>query len=220
MPDIKTRSEYWWAKFKDKTEPALVYFIGDEVLVQRISRQPFSVPPDKTAGVLIEQIMPIGARERHRKLADKIEAVAPAIRQGMADIVASTHASVVVTSAAILEYELERCIKTKSGTLGGASTFSAKIDRAHALDITSTEINEELNKVREIRNEFSHSKTVLTLNSDDIRPMVDDLRVIEKTGAPLDDFLKHVVMINDYLERFLAGMGVTDNISERNLPRQ
>jgi hypothetical protein len=64
-----------------------------------------------------------------------------------------SHASVVVTAAAILEHDLERGIKTRLRPLDKAmtrrlfgaysplGTLAAKIDMAYALDITTTAIH-------------------------------------------------------------------------------
>jgi hypothetical protein len=94
-----------------------------------------------------------------------------------------THTTAVVTAAAGLEGMLELAIRSKMRPLkqkmterlfegyGPLSSFAAKIDLAYALDITSTEINEELNKVRKIRNKFAHSIQAINLGSDEIRPL-------------------------------------------------
>jgi hypothetical protein len=143
-----------------------------------------------------------------------------------------THAGVVVTAAAILDHIIERAIKTKMPTLsqnlskklfedfGPLSSFSAKIDLAHALDITSAAIHSELGKIRKIRNEFSHSQKLLSLDVDPIRPLFDGLtRPPGAAGNYAEVFLACVNSLCDYLEEYLLRMGITDDLSEKRMPK-
>jgi hypothetical protein len=136
------------------------------------------------------------------------------------------HASVVIRFSAILEEDLEQAITLKMrplskhmqerlfGDYGPISSFAAKIDIAFALDITTTEIHEELHKIRRIRNEIAHSKTTANLEIEAIRPLFDALRKPPTTKTkPLEIFAECAIAINEYLERFMVRMGVTENLS-------
>jgi hypothetical protein len=136
------------------------------------------------------------------------------------------HAGIVMGYAAVLEEELERAIKLKmrplsksmdkdlfDGRYAPISTFAAKIDVAYALDITTTQIHEDLNRIRLIRNNFAHSKQVLNLEVEPIRSLFGALRKPSTTKTkPLEIFAECVVAIDDYLEAFLARMGVTEGL--------
>jgi len=86
-------------------------------------------------------------------LASVISSLSTTLAQTTKSHAAFTHAAVVVTGAAILDAELERCIKTKCRTLnnkmskrlfgypGPLSSFAARIDVAYALEITTNEIH-------------------------------------------------------------------------------
>jgi Domain of unknown function (DUF4145) len=140
-----------------------------------------------------------------------------------------SHATVVVTAASILDVELKRCIKTKMRSLdkktekrlfrgyGPLSSFAAKIDLAYALDIIPPDIHAELNKIRDIRNDFAHTTQPLSLDREPVRPLFDSLnRPPNAKGSYPSVFMACVSEINDFLERYLFRMGVTENISERN----
>jgi hypothetical protein len=139
-----------------------------------------------------------------------------------------SHAAVVVTSAAILDQLLERAIKAKMPTVSGKlaksifddrgplNTFSAKIDMAHALDITSQAIHIELQKIRKMRNMFSHSDKILSLDVEPMRKLFYELkRPAGITGNYGQQFVACVTIISDFLELYLIRMGITDDISNK-----
>lgn len=141
-----------------------------------------------------------------------------------------THASIVVTAAAILDQILERAIKTNfphaSSTLlkrlfedrGPLGTFSAKIDIARALGITSDHINTELGKIRKIRNEFAHSNRLLSLDTEPIRVFFDQLkRPPEAAGTYAEVFMACITAIVDFLEKHLLRMGISDDLSDKRM---
>ncbi len=131
-----------------------------------------------------------------------------------------SHAGIVVTAAAILDQALEEAIKTKLPTLGkklskkifedfGAlSSFSAKIDIAYALDILSEPIYVELQKIRKIRNTFSHSRKILSLDTEPVKSLFYELKRPEGvTGNYAEQFMACILVIDDFLELYLLGMG-------------
>jgi hypothetical protein len=142
-----------------------------------------------------------------------------------------SHASVVVSAAAILEHDLERGIKTRLrpldntmtrrifGAYSPLGTFAAKIDMAYALDITTTAIHLELNKVREIRHKFSHSPSILSLDKEPVLPIFNSLvRPPGATGNYSEVFMACIISLDDFLEKYLLRMGITDDLSEKNRP--
>jgi hypothetical protein len=145
-----------------------------------------------------------------------------------------SHTSVVVTAAAILDQALERAIKTKMPTLSGnlakkifedfgaLSSFSAKIDVAHALDITSELIHVELGKIRRMRNMFSHSEKMLSLDVEPVRTLFYQLtRPPGASGSYAEQFVTCIVVISEFLEQYLLRMGITDGLSDKwNLQKE
>jgi hypothetical protein len=139
------------------------------------------------------------------------------------------HAAVVMRMTSILEHDLERSIKWEFrllnkhmskrlfGVYGPIGTFAAKIDIAYALEITTDDIHAELNIMRGIRNEFAHTKHSLSLDQEPIKTLFYRLkRPPEMTGSYLQQFVKCGVVLDDYLEAFLAEMGETDDLRVLN----
>jgi hypothetical protein len=144
-----------------------------------------------------------------------------------------THAAVVVTAAAILDQTLERAIKTQlPGTtkvlskkifedFGPLHSFSAKIDMAHALGITSDFVHIELGKIRKMRNSFSHSEKLLSLDTEPVKTLFYGLtRPPGTTGNYPQQFLACMLVIDDFLEKFLFRMGITEDLSLRWLDKK
>lgn len=138
-----------------------------------------------------------------------------------------THAAVVVTAAAIIDQFLERAISTQLPGLtkglskklfedfGPLHSFSAKIDMAHALGITSSFVHAELRKIRKMRNMFSHSEKLLSLDTEPVKTLFYDLtRPPGVTGNYPQQFMA-CVLIDDFLEKFLYRMGITEDLSLR-----
>jgi hypothetical protein len=132
-----------------------------------------------------------------------------------------THAAVVVTAAAILDQQLERALKTQLpgitnrlskdlfGDRGPLNTFAAKIDMAHALGITSSFIHIELGKIRKMRNMFSHSEKLLSLDTEPMKTLFYGLtRPQGVSGSYTEQFMACITVISDFLEIFLLRMGV------------
>jgi hypothetical protein len=142
-----------------------------------------------------------------------------------------THGSTVLIVTSILDYDLERCIGCRfrdvdketekrlfRGTNAPLGSFSAKIDIAHALDITSDRVHRELHRIRDVRNAFAHTKAFLHFEEEpaltlfkrlDIHP--DDIDPLE-TRTPLNYFMGHALAMDRYLENFLLVNGVADEI--------
>jgi hypothetical protein len=144
-----------------------------------------------------------------------------------------SHASIVLRLVAVLEYDLERCLKRRFrklngkmqkrlfGTYGPASTFAAKIDLAYALDITTDETHAELNKFRQIRNVFAHNKGRVSLDMEPIKTMFYTLkRPPGMTGSYSDQFVKCVIAVDDHLEAYLVRMGETEDLRALKKPAE
>ncbi len=132
-----------------------------------------------------------------------------------------THAAFVLSSTSVLEAALQSAIQTKFRPLdktmterlfegyGPISSFAAKIDLAYALDITTTEVHTDLNKIRRIRNEFAHSPDMLTLGSQRVKQLLNLLRKPETKKTDMLEIFFECVMANyKFLEAYLTRMGV------------
>ena len=85
---------------------------------------------------------------------------------------------------------------------------------AFALDITTTEIHDELHKIRKIRNALSHSKSRLSLDAEPMRTLFYQLKRPPKiTGTFIQQFVECGVVIDKFLEAFLLRMGETEDLS-------
>jgi hypothetical protein len=128
-----------------------------------------------------------------------------------------SHTAVVVTAAAILEDVLEQCLKKKMRPLksskerrlfaayGPISTFAAKIDLAYAFDITTDDIDRELQLIRKIRNAFSHSKETRSLDEEPIKSLFYALkRPAGASGTYPAQFMACVQVLANYLDAYLA----------------
>jgi DNA-binding MltR family transcriptional regulator len=128
-----------------------------------------------------------------------------------------THSGIVIATAAILDNQLERALKRAMRPLSNnmyerlfdsfrpLSSFSSKIVMAYALGIISADLYEELEKIRQIRNQFAHSSGVLHLGSPEIESMFLTLKrpsTVSKT--PAEVFLACAKVIDDHLEAYLA----------------
>jgi len=133
-----------------------------------------------------------------------------------------THSGIVISSAAILDLQLERALKTAMRPLskkiyerlfesfGLLSSFASKIVMAYALGIITKEIYDELEKIRHIRNEFSHSSKLLDFESKEIAPKFLALKKPQTTkGGPSEIFLQCVTVIDVFLDAYLLRMGET-----------
>ena len=151
------------------------------------------------------------------------EALAIRIRDGLIHTHRMSHGSVVASAAAILDKKLEMAVKTKLPSINKKlakqlfedfrplGSFAAKIDLAHALDITSDSVYAELQKIRKIRNEFAHSEQILSL---DVEPMKSLFMGLKRPASASDTytelFMACVIAIDDYLNTYLVRTGIVD----------
>ncbi len=144
-----------------------------------------------------------------------------------------THASIVLTVASILDYDLERCLMAEMRALnkdfkkrlfegyGPISSFSSKFDLSYAFKIIEKETFVELNKIRVIRNAIAHSKNPHSLDQEPLLSLFNQLlRPEGAKGTYLQVFLACAVAIDDKLEKFLAQKGFLDDIRPENLTRE
>jgi hypothetical protein len=145
------------------------------------------------------------------------EAIANLSRQG--------HSAIVFHAVAIIEYDLERCLKRAFrfldagmekrlfGAYGPVGTFAAKIDIAYALGITTDEVHAELNKFRRIRNVFAHKRGPLSLDTEPVKAKFYALkRPVGITGSYAEQFVKCMMIIDDHLEQYLVSKGETEDL--------
>lgn len=94
----------------------------------------------------------------------------------------------------MLDYELERLLRTRlvsteagalfAGRYAPLTSIAAKIDLAKALSLISRLDAHDLNQIRKIRNEFSHSAEPLSFNKS---PIVDHVRALHMSASKLLD---------------------------------
>jgi DNA-binding MltR family transcriptional regulator len=124
-----------------------------------------------------------------------------------------THAGVALTAAAILDNSLERVLRGTMISLpkkldyrlfdnfGPLSNFAGKILMARALDIVTSEVFEELEKIRRIRNTFAHTSKSLDFESEEVAPQLLALRKrLAPKKAALDQFMDCVSAIDEFLD--------------------
>jgi hypothetical protein len=144
-----------------------------------------------------------------------------------------SHGSHVMQFTAILEYDLERCLVQKFRPLnraqhkrlfeayGPLSSFAAKIDLAFALEITTEAAYIELHKMRKIRNEFAHTKEMLSLDTEPVKSLFYKLaRPAGITGNYVEQFGKCALLIDRELEAYLLSMGETEALRAQKQPAE
>lgn len=118
-----------------------------------------------------------------------VEAAAKNLFEGLHRQAQRTHAGVAISTAAILDRQLElalkRAMRPMSNTLyrrlfvdsiGPLYGFSNKIVMAHSLGIVSKDVYAELEKIKKIRNKFAHSSGFLHFGSEKIAPLPAELK--------------------------------------------
>lgn len=131
----------------------------------------------------------------------------PTIGDETADMVrglveAESDRGCALIGGAIAENALEAIIKTSFDfnsrskvedlfrTEGPLRGFSTKIKVAHAFDLIDTSIKSDLDRIREIRNAFAHSRKILKFDTDAVkRACAGFSNEFPLSGYP-DDFLK------------------------------
>ena len=152
------------------------------------------------------------------------------LAEGLIALTRQSHAGFVLSSVAMLEHDLQRCLLAQMRPLSSAvrkrlfdsygplSTFSAKIDLAFAFSIIGPESYDEFSKIKKIRNSFAHSKDLLCLDQEPILSLFRKLkRPKGVAGAYPKVFVECVIALDDELEQFLVGKGIKDDIRSRNL---
>ena len=109
-----------------------------------------------------------------------------------------------ITLAALLDAALESALVTKLRPdisepdrkrifeyPGILATFSAKIDMAFMLNLTGPKVREDLNRIRRIRNAFSHAKGIISFDTPQVATECDGLnfptRHSDLGSSPLKD---------------------------------
>ena len=84
---------------------------------------------------------------------------------------------------------------------GPLSNFAGKVLVARALDIVPSEVYEELEKIRRIRNAFAHSSKSWDFESEEIAPQLLALRKrATPKKAAVDQFMDCVSAIDEFLD--------------------
>jgi DNA-binding MltR family transcriptional regulator len=144
-----------------------------------------------------------------------------------------THAGVVIATTAILDNLLEHALKRAMvplsnefyGRLFGSfrplESFSSKIVMARALGIITSDVFEEFEKIRKLRNAFAHSPDLLHFESKEIAPLFAALqRPKAATGPPPVVFMNCAKALEEALDAYLQRMGERAKGERSNLPLQ
>jgi len=129
-----------------------------------------------------------------------------------------THSTTVIASAAIMDTQLEKCLKKAMRPMPKKmyeeifepmrplGSFASKITMTYALRIVEEEIYAQLELMRKIRNAFAHSTKSLHLGSPAIAPLLERLTASVKlqTKNPDQQYIECIVQINQVLENYLA----------------
>ena len=129
-----------------------------------------------------------------------------------------SHAALVLSLTAILDGQLERCLKRAMRPMPNKlyadifdpmrplGSFASKVVMAYALGVVTRDTYLELEKVRAIRNAFAHSTALLHLDSDSIAPLFTKLRrPAEAEGKDLNlVFLECIKPLEEALEKYLV----------------
>jgi hypothetical protein len=140
---------------------------------------------------------------------------------------ALSQSATVLVACAVLDAELERTLKVIMRPMNSAmhsrlfegygplSSFSSKIDLAHALNITSNEVHAILVTIKDIRNKFAHTTEMLTLESKRLQGLYQKLKKTAEPKAATDTFIECADEVVSFLEEYLKSKGVTDDLSRR-----
>jgi DNA-binding MltR family transcriptional regulator len=150
------------------------------------------------------------------------------LSQSVRRVAGLSQSATVLVACAVLDAELERALKvtmwpTNSAVsrlfkdYGPLSSFSSKIDRAYALNITTEEVHANLRIIKDIRNKFAHTAEILTLESESIQTLYQRLR---KPAKPKDNsstgiFVECADEVVSVLEDYLKSEGEPDDLSIR-----
>src|ERR1035437_4275190 len=103
-----------------------------------------------------------------------------------------THSTTVIASAAIMDTQLEKCLKKAMrpmpqtmykeifGSMRPLGSLASKITMTYALRIVEKEVYAQFELMRNIRNAFAHSTESLHLGSPEIAPLLERLKASVK----------------------------------------
>ena len=129
-----------------------------------------------------------------------------------------THSTTVIASAAIMDTQLEKCLKKAMRPMPKKmyeeifepmrplGSFASKITMTYALRIVEKGVYNQLELMRKIRNAFAHSTESLHLGSPEIAPLLERLKASVKlqTKNPDQQYMECIVQIDQVLENYLA----------------
>lgn len=126
-----------------------------------------------------------------------------------------------------LQWALEANMRTLSNTLkerifsgyGPLSSFSAKIDLAYALHIFEEPLWNDLRAIKDIRNEFAHSRTAIHFNSPDLAPMLRRLTEWSRDRDPKGLFSDRIDACINVCKAHLSHADLIKAIREYQSPR-
>lgn len=99
-----------------------------------------------------------------------------------------------LAGGALLEGLLEEVIKEQLVSLsktmterifegyGPLATFAAKIDIAFALGLASDQMRTEMNNIKDIRNKFAHSRSILSFDAPELEKLIIKLKKPDDKG--------------------------------------
>jgi DNA-binding MltR family transcriptional regulator len=129
-----------------------------------------------------------------------------------------THSTTVIASAAIMDTQLEKCLKKAMRPMSKKmyeqifepmrplGSFASKITMAYALRVIEKEVYAQLELMRKIRNAFAHSTGSLHFGSPEIAPLLERLKASVKLQTRRTDqqYMECVVQIDQVLANYLA----------------
>lgn len=122
----------------------------------------------------------------------RLEAGVQGLIERTQKLIVQTHIGRVLTFAAVLEEELRAALDShmahKSNKMseklydqsGPLATFSAKIKVAHAFGVIPSDLAAELDKIRNIRNRFAHTREAISFQTPEIIEAVSKLSTAAK----------------------------------------
>lgn len=131
-------------------------------------------------------------------------------------------ASHVIVTMAALEDLLEQALLGRMHNIpkevyerlftgyGPLSSFSAKIDLALALGMFDEAIARDFHALRELGNEFAHTKTMLHFGSNDVQPFLQNLHGWRKEADPKSLFDERVSALTVILTQHLEASNFAD----------
>jgi len=141
-------------------------------------------------------------------------------------------ASHVIVTVAALEDLLEQALLSRMHNIpkevyerlftgyGPLSSFSAKIDLAFALEMFDEEISRDFHALRELRNEFAHTKTMLHFGSNDLQPILQKLRGWRKEAHPQRLFDERINALTVILTQHLKASNFADALLNPTKPSE